>query len=72
MKENLDIFGFTLSENEMQQIARLDTGHTCFVPRNTGAAVTAFLEQAVTGSAPSGKVTDSSQAALQEKHAAVL
>ena len=61
MKENLEIFDFTLSEIEMQQIAKLDTGHTCFMPRNTGAAVTAFLEQAVTGSAPSGKVTDRSQ-----------
>lgn len=56
MRENLNIFDFTLAENEMQQIAKLDTGHTCFMPRNTGAAVTAFLEQAVTGSAPSGKV----------------
>lgn len=49
MKENLDIFDFTLSENEMEQIATLDTGHTCFAPRNTGASVTAFLEQAVAG-----------------------
>lgn len=49
MKENLDIFDFTFSENEMQQIATLDTGHTCFAPRNTGASVTAFLEQAVAG-----------------------
>ena len=59
MKENLDSFDFTLSRDEMQQIAELDTGHTCFMPRNTGAAVTAFLEQAVGGLAPSGKITDS-------------
>mgnify|MGYP002675539030 CR=1 FL=1 len=58
MKENLDIFDFTLTEQELRQIARLDTGHTCFQPRNTGASVTAFLTQAVTGSAPSGMVTD--------------
>ena len=58
MKENLDILDFSLSEAEMRQIARLDTGHTCFLPRNTGAAVTAFLEQAVTGAAPSRMVTD--------------
>lgn len=59
MKENLDIiFDFTLTEAELQQIARLDTGHTCFLPRNTGAAVTAFLQQAAAGSAPSGKFKD--------------
>lgn len=58
MKENLDIFDFTLTEAELQQIARLDTGHTCFQPRNTGAAVTAFLQQAAAGSAPSGKIKD--------------
>ena len=45
MKENLDIFDFNLTESEMRQIAQLDTGHTCFMPRNTGASVTAFLEQ---------------------------
>lgn len=56
MRENLDIFGFSLTADEMQRIAQLDTGHTCFIPRNTGAAVEAFLAQAAAGSAPSGMV----------------
>lgn len=55
MQENLDIFDFELSEVEMLAIAKLDTGHTCFMPRNTGKAVTDFLTQVVTGIAPSGK-----------------
>ena len=54
MRENLDIFDFTLTDDEMRQIAALDTGHTCFLPRSTGEAVEAFLAQAVGGSAPSG------------------
>ena len=54
MKENLDIFDFELTDTEMQLIEKLDTGHTCFMPRNTGNAVNAFLTQAVTGTAPSG------------------
>lgn len=57
MKENLDIFDFELTEEEMNQIAQLDTGHTCFLPRNTGESVTTFLTQAVAGPAPSGMVT---------------
>ena len=54
MAENLNIFDFTLTEAEMNQIAQLDTGHTCFMPRNTGASVAAFLTQATAVSAPSG------------------
>ena len=61
IKENLSIFDFSLTDAEMEQIAKLDTGHTCFMPRNTGAAVTAFLEQACTGSAPSGMMTSNIQ-----------
>ena len=57
MKENLDVFDFSLSKAQMQQIAQMDTGHTCFMPRNTAATVTSFLEQACTGSAPSGMMT---------------
>lgn len=56
MKENLDIFDFELTEDEMQKIAKLDKGHTCFMPRNTGKAVHDFLTLANAGSAPSGKI----------------
>lgn len=56
MKENLDIFDFELTDDEMLEIAKLDKGHTCFMPRNTGKAVTDFLALATTGSAPSGVI----------------
>lgn len=46
MKENLDIFDFELTAADMAEIALLDTGHTCFTPRQSGAAVEEFLEQA--------------------------
>lgn len=47
MKENPSIFDFALTEAEMRQIAALDTGHTCFVPRQTGSAVDEFLEKSL-------------------------
>lgn len=47
MKENLDIFDFSLTENEMNYISKLDTGHSCFPARNTGATVEDFLNQAI-------------------------
>ena len=47
MKENLSIFDFTLTEAEMEQIAKLDTGHTCFAPRQTGPAVEDFLKKSL-------------------------
>lgn len=46
MRENLNVFDFELTEKEMQQIAALDTGKTCFTPRSTGPAVTEFLKAA--------------------------
>ena len=56
MKENLEIFDFGLSSEEMHEISKLDKGHTCFMPRNTGKAVTDFLKICVTGTAPSGVI----------------
>ena len=47
MKENLDIFDFEISQYEMDEIKKLDTGRTCFIPRNTGEIVKDFLERAM-------------------------
>lgn len=47
MKENLDIFDFEISQYEMEEIKKLDTGRTCFIPRNTGEIVKDFLERAM-------------------------
>lgn len=43
MAENLDIFDFTLSPEELADIAALDRGRTCFPPRDTGKTVEDFL-----------------------------
>lgn len=56
MRENLEVFDFELTDDEVKQITKLDKGHTCFMPRNTGKAVSDFLTIAVSGSAPSGVV----------------
>ena len=47
MKENLDIFDFEISQYEMNEIEKLDTGRTCFIPRNTGEIVKDFLKRAM-------------------------
>ena len=66
MRENLEIFDFRLTPEEMERMTALDTGHTCFAPRSTGAAVTQFLTQAATGSAPSGMVRTPSHQGTSE------
>ena len=47
MKENITIFDFELTEEEMKQISALDTGHTCFGERKTASQVTDFLNIAL-------------------------
>lgn len=47
IRENLGIFYFNLSDEEMNEISKLDTGHTCFIPRNTAENVNDFLNRAV-------------------------
>ena len=43
MKENLDIFDFELTDDQMRAISTLDTGHTCFGERKTAEQVEQFL-----------------------------
>lgn len=45
MKENLNIFDFELSFDEMKKIASMDTGKTSFSERNTARSVIEFLEK---------------------------
>ena len=47
MKENMDIFDFSLTDEEMTTISTLDTGHTCFGERKTASQVTDFLNGAL-------------------------
>ena len=47
MEENIDIFDFELTDEEMKEISVLDTGHTCFGERKTAAQVTDFLNIAL-------------------------
>lgn len=46
MKENIDIWDFALTSEDMDTIGMLDTGHSCFPPRNTGRKVEEFLKKA--------------------------
>lgn len=46
IKENVEIFDFCLNDDEMKEISKLDTGHTCFIPRNTAENVNDFLNRA--------------------------
>ena len=47
MKENIDIFDFALSQEEMEKISQLDTHHSCFGERKTAEQVTEFLKVAL-------------------------
>lgn len=47
IKENIDIFDFELTKEEMNKISTLDTGHTCFGERKTASQVTDFLNIAL-------------------------
>lgn len=43
MKENIDIFDFTLTEDEMQQIAALDTARSLFFDHHSAEAARMFM-----------------------------
>lgn len=46
MRENLNIFDFVLTNEDMLTIQTLDIGHSCFPPRNTAQAIHEFLSAA--------------------------
>lgn len=43
MQENIDIFDFTLTDEEMQQIAALDTAHSLFFDHHSAEAARMFM-----------------------------
>ena len=45
MKENINIFDFEISSEDMQLISKLDTNKSCFPERSKGSDVDIFLEQ---------------------------
>lgn len=55
MKENLNIFDFALDDTDMNAIATLETGHSCFIARDNAQAVEHFLSIATKGTAPTEK-----------------
>ena len=46
MRQNIDIFNFTLREDDMLMLSVLDKKHSCFPKRETGKDVENFLEAA--------------------------